>query len=82
MVVFTCNNCGETLQKPRVAKHYQFQCRTAAFLTCVDCFKDFRGDEYVGHTKCITEAERYGGKDYVPKAGTNKVLWETRQTWQ
>lgn len=23
--------------------------------------------EYVQHTKCITEAERYGGKNYVPK---------------
>nr|XP_031840354.1 cell growth-regulating nucleolar protein [Nomia melanderi] len=72
MVVFTCNHCGETLQKPKVAKHYEFQCRTAPFLTCVDCFKDFRGEEYVAHTKCITEAERYGGKDYVPKVGTNK----------
>ncbi|XP_054013424.1 cell growth-regulating nucleolar protein [Hylaeus anthracinus] len=72
MVVFTCNNCGETLQKPKVAKHYEFQCRTAPFLTCVDCFKDFRGEEYIAHTKCITEAQRYGGKDYVPKAGTNK----------
>ncbi|KZC04823.1 PREDICTED: cell growth-regulating nucleolar protein [Dufourea novaeangliae] len=72
MVVFTCNHCGETLQKPKVAKHYEFQCRTAPFLTCVDCFKDFRGEEYVAHTKCITEAERYGGKDYVPKARANK----------
>ncbi|XP_071877564.1 uncharacterized protein [Bombus fervidus] len=72
MVVFTCNNCGETLQKPKVAKHYEFQCRSAPFLTCVDCFKDFRGEEYVVHTKCKSEAERYGGKDYVPKAGANK----------
>ncbi|XP_031370354.1 cell growth-regulating nucleolar protein [Apis dorsata] len=72
MVVFTCNNCGETLQKPKVAKHYEFRCHTAPFLTCVDCLKDFRGDQYVAHTKCISEAERYGGKDYVPKAGANK----------
>ncbi|XP_076171469.1 uncharacterized protein LOC143148725 [Ptiloglossa arizonensis] len=72
MVVFTCNNCGETLQKPKVAKHYEFQCRTAPFLTCVDCFKDFRGEEYVAHTKCITEAQRYGGKDYIPKLSANK----------
>ncbi|XP_017761689.1 PREDICTED: cell growth-regulating nucleolar protein [Eufriesea mexicana] len=72
MVVFTCNNCGETLQKSKVAKHYEFQCHTAPFLSCVDCFKDFRGEEYVAHTKCISEAERYGGKDYVPKPGANK----------
>ncbi|XP_046830611.1 uncharacterized protein C16C10.8 isoform X1 [Vespa crabro] len=68
MVVFTCNHCGETLQKPRVFKHYQFQCRNKPYLTCVDCLKDFREQEYVQHTKCITEAERYGGKDYVPKS--------------
>ncbi|XP_076248611.1 uncharacterized protein LOC143188298 [Calliopsis andreniformis] len=72
MVVFTCNNCGETLQKPKVAKHYEFQCRTAPFVSCIDCFKDFRGEEYAAHTKCISEAQRYGGKDYVPKAGANK----------
>lgn len=60
------------MQKPRVAKHYEFQCRTAPFLSCVDCFKDFRGEEYTKHTKCISEAQRYGGKDYVPKAGANK----------
>ncbi|XP_015112716.1 cell growth-regulating nucleolar protein [Diachasma alloeum] len=72
MVVFTCNNCGDSLQKPKVAKHYQFQCRNGVSLTCVDCFKDFIGDEYVAHTKCITEAERYGGKDYKAKPSANK----------
>ncbi|XP_015600970.1 cell growth-regulating nucleolar protein [Cephus cinctus] len=72
MVYFTCNNCGESLKKPQVAKHYQFKCRNPASLTCVDCLKDFWADEYVAHTKCITENERYGGKDYVPKPGTNK----------
>ncbi|XP_012223443.1 cell growth-regulating nucleolar protein [Linepithema humile] len=72
MVVFTCSHCGDTLQKPKVDKHYQFKCRNTPFLTCVDCLKDFRGEEYVAHTKCITEAERYSGKDYVPKPSANK----------
>ncbi|XP_011698030.1 PREDICTED: cell growth-regulating nucleolar protein [Wasmannia auropunctata] len=72
MVVFTCNHCGEPVKKPKVAVHYQQMCRNAPFLTCVDCLKDFRGDEYVAHNKCITEAERYGAKDYVPKPGANK----------
>lgn len=72
MVVFTCNHCGDTLQKPKVAKHYQFRCHRAPFLTCVDCLKDFRDEEYVAHTKCITEEERYGGKNYVPKPSANK----------
>ncbi|XP_071568222.1 uncharacterized protein [Temnothorax nylanderi] len=71
MVVFTCNHCGDPVKKPKVAVHYQM-CRNAPFLTCVDCHKDFRDDEYVAHTKCITEAERYGAKDYVPKPGANK----------
>uniref|UniRef100_A0A0C9QES2 Lyar protein n=1 Tax=Fopius arisanus TaxID=64838 RepID=A0A0C9QES2_9HYME len=72
MVVFTCNNCGDSLQKPKVAKHYQFQCRNNVSLTCVDCFRDFVGDAYVLHTKCITENERYGGKDYKAKPSANK----------
>ncbi|KAL1518358.1 hypothetical protein ABEB36_001993 [Hypothenemus hampei] len=62
MVVFTCNHCGETLHKPKVEKHYQFQCRNYKSVTCVDCFKDFRNEEYVVHTKCITEDERYAAK--------------------
>ncbi|XP_034937217.1 uncharacterized protein C16C10.8 [Chelonus insularis] len=72
MVVFTCNNCGDSLQKPKVAKHFQFQCRNPIALTCVDCLKDFLNDEYIAHTKCITEAERYGGKNFVPKPSANK----------
>ncbi|XP_018571067.1 cell growth-regulating nucleolar protein [Anoplophora glabripennis] len=62
MVVFTCNHCGDSLQKPKVEKHYSFACRADKSLTCVDCFKDFRGEEYVTHTKCLTEDERYAAK--------------------
>jgi len=80
MVFFTCNNCGDSLQKPKVVKHYQFACRTTPFLTCVDCHKDFRGDEYVAHTKCISESERYGGKDYVQKPSANKGE-KKQQAW-
>lgn len=31
-----------------------------------------RGEEYNQHTKCISEEEKYSGKNYVPKAGANK----------
>ncbi|CAH0547262.1 unnamed protein product [Brassicogethes aeneus] len=72
MVVFTCNYCGESLQKPRVEKHYSFVCRTEKFITCVDCFKDFRGEEYVAHTKCITEEERYAAKGSLPNGVIKK----------
>ncbi|CAD7077688.1 unnamed protein product [Hermetia illucens] len=72
MVFFTCNHCGESAKKPAVAKHYQFKCRNVEiFVSCMDCQKDFRGQEYVAHTSCISEAEKYSGKDYVPKASKN-----------
>ncbi|XP_023018472.2 uncharacterized protein [Leptinotarsa decemlineata] len=72
MVVFTCNHCGESLQKPKVEKHYAFVCRRPKFLTCVDCFKDYREDEYVVHTKCVTEEERYAAKGSLPNGIVKK----------
>ena len=30
-------------------------------LSCMDCGKDFYGDEYASHTKCISEAAKYQG---------------------
>lgn len=32
----------------------------------------FRGEEYKLHVKCITEKEKYGGKNYQPKPSSNK----------
>ncbi|GAB0088459.1 Cell growth-regulating nucleolar protein [Sergentomyia squamirostris] len=74
MVFFTCNHCGESLKKQAVEKHYTWQrCKgVPVFVTCVDCMKDFRDQEYVAHTKCISEAERYYGKDYHAKPSQNK----------
>lgn len=73
MVFFTCSHCGESVKKPSVAKHYQTKCRNyTPFLTCVDCLKDFKENEYEAHTKCVTEDERYSAKGYVPKPSANK----------
>lgn len=74
MVFFTCNHCGESLKKPMVEKHYtHFKCRNAPyFLTCVDCLKDFSGNEYRDHTKCISESEKYSAKGFVAKPDGNK----------
>lgn len=36
-------------------------------LSCMDCFKDFLGQDYESHIKCITEEERYSGKGFVSK---------------
>lgn len=38
------------------------------------------GDEYTAHTKCLTENERYGGKDYVAKPSANKGE-KKQQAW-
>lgn len=72
MVSFICNVCGQTVRKTQVEKHYQNDCRSCDVLSCIDCGKDFHGDEYVGHTSCITEAEKYQGKLYKPKEKQNK----------
>lgn len=71
MVFFTCNHCGESLKKQAVEKH-GWKCKRELNVSCMDCQKDFVGKEYDAHTSCITEAEKYSGKDYVPKANANK----------
>lgn len=38
----------------------------------MDCFKDFDKDSYSAHTQCLSELQRYSGKDFVPKANENK----------
>ncbi|KPJ19175.1 Cell growth-regulating nucleolar protein [Papilio machaon] len=68
MVVFTCGHCGESVQKPKVEKHYLTKCRNRTpNLSCMDCFKDFLGNDYDAHIKCITEEERYSGKGFTAK---------------
>lgn len=72
MVSFICNACGQTVRKTQVEKHYLNDCRSCDVLSCIDCGKDFQGDEYAGHTSCITEAEKYQGKLFKPKDKQNK----------
>lgn len=72
MVVFTCNTCGESVKKTAVEKHYMTKCRNCEVLSCMDCGKDFHGDAYKEHTQCVSENEKYGGKDYKAPANSNK----------
>lgn len=72
MVFFSCNACGDSLKKNQVEKHYATKCRQGKSLSCIDCSKEFWGEEYNQHTKCISEEEKYSGKNYVPKARANK----------
>lgn len=67
MVFFTCNACGESVKKMQVEKHVSI-CRNCECLSCIDCGKDFWGDDYKNHVKCIREDQKYGGKGYEGKA--------------
>ena len=41
MVVFVCNNCGDSFKKNAVEKHkMKAYCRNSS-VSCVDCKKDF-----------------------------------------
>ncbi|XP_034023036.1 cell growth-regulating nucleolar protein isoform X2 [Thalassophryne amazonica] len=77
MVFFTCNACGESLKKAQVDKHVNM-CRGCQVLSCIDCGKDFWGDDYKNHVKCISEDQKYGGKAYEAKAKKGDVK---QQQW-
>lgn len=78
MVVFSCNTCGDSLKKSEVEKHYYTKCRNSEVLTCLDCNKDFWGDAYKEHNKCVTEQERYGGKGFKAQVFKGEVK---QQEW-
>ena len=73
MVSFTCGACGQTLKKNQVQRHYENECPGCSFVSCLDCGKEFRGDDYQGHTSCVSEAQKYQGKLYkAPSGGVSK----------
>ncbi|KAM6440489.1 cell growth-regulating nucleolar protein isoform 2-T3 [Liasis olivaceus] len=77
MVFFTCNACGESLKKGQVEKHVNM-CRNCQCLSCMDCGKDFWGDDYKHHVKCLSEDQKYGGKNYEAKMHKGDVK---QQVW-
>ncbi|NXI36772.1 LYAR protein, partial [Galbula dea] len=77
MVVFTCDACGESVKKAQVEKHVNI-CRNCQCLSCMDCGKDFWGDDYKEHVKCISEDQKYGGKDFEAKTNKGDVK---QQEW-
>merc|ERR1712071_564169 len=72
MVFFICNGCGASLKKNNVEKHQTHQCRKSGHLSCMDCSKDFFGEDYKGHVKCISEEEKYSAKGWSAKPNENK----------
>jgi cell growth-regulating nucleolar protein len=57
MVTFSCDICADVFKKPKSAQHI-YRCPNARF-TCIDCSTTFDGDDYLKHTSCISEAEKY-----------------------
>lgn len=70
MVYFECQKCNESLKKPKVAKHLQ-HCNSG-FVSCIDCSKVFAWNEWEAHTSCMSESQKYQGKDYQAKEKENK----------
>ncbi|KAI6658011.1 Cell growth-regulating nucleolar protein-like [Oopsacas minuta] len=72
MVVFACNNCGDSLKKNQVERH-ALQSRGCNSFSCMDCCKDFNLQSYKAHTSCVSEAQRYQGALYEgPEDGESK----------
>jgi len=65
------------LKKAQVDKHVM-KCRQCQVLSCIDCGKDFWGDDYKEHNKCISEDQKYGGKGFEAKANKGDVK---QQQW-
>lgn len=70
MVYFECQKCNETIKKPKLAKHL-LSCRSE-WVSCIDCLKVFRWDEWEKHTSCVSEAQKYQGHMYQAKENNNK----------
>ncbi|KAG7494029.1 hypothetical protein JOB18_021540 [Solea senegalensis] len=77
--IFTVNNVRKQIRRTQaqVDKHVSM-CRGCQVLSCIDCGKDFWGDDYKNHNKCISEDQKYGGKGYEAKANKGDVK---QQQW-
>lgn len=78
MVWFVCDDCGDSIKKPALKKHFN-NC-SASRLSCVDCGAEFDRYAVQLHTKCVTEHEKYalgatkpGGKANVVSGASTKA---------
>mmetsp|Transcript_88760 Transcript_88760/g.248374 ORF Transcript_88760/g.248374 Transcript_88760/m.248374 type:complete len:302 (+) Transcript_88760:71-976(+) len=78
MVYFECQNCNETVKKPKLKKHLE-SCGSH-YVSCIDCCKVFAWNEWEVHTSCISEAQKYQGKLYEGKESSNKGQ-KKQDTW-
>lgn len=75
MVFFVCESCNETLKRNQVEKHRCFH--RGKGMTCVDCSVCFYGQDYIAHSTCVSEAEKYEKGLYKKKEAkkTPQDLW-------
>jgi len=57
MVWFSCDYCGDTVKKPKLATHFS-HCGSHSF-NCVDCCQSFDRKGAQAHSVCLTEAQKY-----------------------
>jgi len=72
------------LKKPMVEKHYTQKCRACYVLTCIDCLKDFEGDDYKTHNTCMSEEQRYskeGRAGWDPTVGQGNKGEKRQNAW-
>merc|ERR1719471_1380148 len=54
------------------------------WLTCIDCLKDFYGDEYMSHNSCMSEDQRYskeGRSGWDPSKGQGHKGEKKQNAW-
>ncbi|VDM48405.1 unnamed protein product [Toxocara canis] len=71
MVFFNCDRCGDALKKNQIEKH-KFKCRSSTY-SCIDCNAVFTSVTYKDHLKCISEDQKYGGKNFVQKENKGEI---------
>ncbi|KAM7519662.1 hypothetical protein LguiB_018624 [Lonicera macranthoides] len=79
MVWFQCEDCGDSLKKPKLTSH--FRVCSANKLSCIDCGETFGQQSVQGHTQCITETEKYGpkGQNKASNCTTPKPKSDSKQ---
>jgi len=76
MVWFQCDDCGDSIKKPALKKHFNSSCAAENF-SCVDCGQEFTRANVHLHTQCVSEHEKYalgatkpGGKAHEKQRAT------------
>lgn len=63
MVSFVCDQCQQTIKKPKIVQHFS-SCYTNT-VSCIDCSESFNQYDVQSHNSCVTEAQKYQGKLYA-----------------